>query len=120
MKLVYIYDCVSLEQPPPKLLTPTNLLIGPHVVNNLGWIRGYWEIMESRSVNLDDVRERHLFASYHGTGSRADYDLVNENGDVVVDPRVDPASLGPAGFSNFNYIDKLVTHILKARGVIRD
>ena len=84
-------------------------------MNNLGWVRGYWEIMASRPLTLEDVRDRHLFVRYHGSGSVADYDLVDENAGVVVDRTVDPKSLGQSGYSNFNYIDWLVRDKLEAR-----
>ena len=39
--LVYIYDAIGADRPSPGLLSPQNLIIGPSVVNNLGWARGY-------------------------------------------------------------------------------
>src|ERR1041384_4825091 len=78
--LVYIYDVISSDRPKPEALRPSNLIIGPAVVNNLGWVRGYWEIMASEAVLPGDVLDRHLFIRYHGTGSPGDYDLVDENG----------------------------------------
>lgn len=45
--LVYIYDAIGPERPPAALLTPSNLLMGPAVANNLGWLRGYWQIVAS-------------------------------------------------------------------------
>ena len=38
--LVYIYDAISRERPKPEVLIPSYLIIGPSVVNNLGWVRG--------------------------------------------------------------------------------
>jgi hypothetical protein len=113
--LVYIYDAISGERPAPEVLIPSNLIIGPSVVNNLGWVRGYWEIIASQPLRPIDVREKHIFVRYRGTGSPADYDLVNEDGRVVVDHAVDPRSLGQSGYGNFNYIDWLVRDILQAR-----
>jgi hypothetical protein len=46
MNLVYMYDAIGRERPKPEVLTPSNLIIGPSVVNNLGWVRGYWEIVQ--------------------------------------------------------------------------
>jgi hypothetical protein len=115
--LVYIYDVVSNERPTPDVLTPSNLIIGPSVVNNLGWVRGYWETMASQPPRPSDVREKHVFVRYRGTGP-ADYDLVGEDGRVVVNDAVDPRSLSQSGYSNFNHIDWLVRGILQARGII--
>jgi hypothetical protein len=116
--LVYIYDVISSERPDPEVLTPLNLIVGPAIVNNLGWVRGYWEIMASEPLRPGDIRKKHLFVDYRGTGSKADYDLVDEDGRVVVDYEVDPQSLGQCGHSNFNYIDWLVRDILEARGIV--
>jgi hypothetical protein len=114
--LVYIYDVVSCEHPGPELLVPSNLIVGPRIVNNLGWVRGYWEIMASEPLRPEDIRDTHLFVRYRG--SRSDYDLVDENGRVVVDRAVDPSSLGQCGYSNFNHTDWIVRGILEERGVI--
>lgn len=118
MNLVYIYDAISRERPEPEALVPSNLIIGPSVVNNLGWVRGYWEIMASQPLGPADTREEHLFVKYRGTGSPTDYDLVDENGRVVVDRGVDPRSLGQSGYGNFNYVDWLVRSVLEERDVI--
>lgn len=115
--LVYIYDLVSNERPAPEVLIPSNLIIGPCVVNNLGWVRGYWEIMASPPLRPSDVREKHVFVRYRGTGP-ADYDLVGEDGRVVVNEGADPRSLSQSGYSNFNHIDWLVRGILQERGII--
>jgi Immunity protein 26 len=116
--LVYIYNVISRECPKPEFLIPSNLIVGPLVVNNLGWARGYWEIMASQPLRLVDIRDRHLFVRYRGTGSPADYDLVDENAHVVVDAAIDSGSLSQSGYSNFNYIDWLVRGILQTRGLI--
>jgi hypothetical protein len=78
-----------------------------------------WEIMASQPLKAADTREEHLFVRYRGAReSPADYDLVDEDGRVVVDRVVDPSSLGQSGFSNFNYVAWLVRGILEARDVI--
>ena len=117
--LVYIYDAISRERPKPDVLILSNLIIGPSVVNNLGWVRGYWEIMASEALRPTDIRKEHLFVRYRGgTGSSADYDLVDEDGRVVVDRVVDSRSLRNSGYSNFNHVDWLVRGMLEVRGVI--
>jgi Immunity protein 26 len=116
--LVYICDAISSERPKAEVLVPSNLIIGPSVVNNLGWVRGYWEIMASEPLRPSDIREKHLFVSYRGTGSMTDYDLVDEGGRVVAHDAADPRTLGQSGCSNFNHIDWLVRGILEDRNVI--
>jgi hypothetical protein len=118
MNLVYIYDAISGEEPKTEVLSPSNLIIGPSVVNDLGWVRGYWEIMASQPLRPSDVREKHVFIRSWGTGSPTDHDLVDEDGRVVVDPKVDPRSLSESGYSNFDHIDRLVRGILEERGLI--
>jgi hypothetical protein len=39
--LVHIYDAIGQDRPANDLLSPQNLIMGPSVVNNLGWARGY-------------------------------------------------------------------------------
>ena len=115
-KLVYIYDVIGSERPELELLSQSNLIIGPREVNNLGWVRGYWEIMASEPLQANDVRDKHLFVRYRGTPS--DYDLVDEDGRIVDSAGVDPRSLGQCGYSNFNHIDWLVRNIPEDRGLI--
>jgi len=116
--LVYIYDAVSEERPPSELLRPNNLIIGPCVVNNLGWVRGYWEIMASEPLASHDVLSKHLFVQYRGTGSPDDYDILDERGKIVPGVRIDPNSLSQSGFGNFNYVDWVIRQILASRGLV--
>ena len=120
-ELVYIYDAAGADQPSPGRLQPSNLLLGPAVVNRLGWSRGYWEIVSSQPASEVEVLRRHLFVRYRGAGP-TNYEIVDENGRKVrcreFFKPVDPRGLMPAGFSNFNHIDWLVRGILKERGVI--
>jgi hypothetical protein len=116
--LVYIYDFVGAERPDPGQLIPQNLMIGPVVVNNLGWIRGYWEIVASEPILPSDVLDRHLLVRSLGTGSVDDYDLVGEDGRPVEKKRIDSRSLSQSGFGNFNSVDWTLRGILRERGVI--
>ena len=67
--LIYIYDAFGPERPRPELLSPSNLILGPSVVNNLGWARGYWEIVASEPILPIHVLDQHLFVRFRGTGS---------------------------------------------------
>lgn len=120
--LVYIYDAIGAEKPAANLLTPSNLIIGPAVVNSLGWGRGYWQIMEREPLHQADVLKQHLFIRYAGTGSRDDFAVVDEQGATVrawpVPNKIDTSKLSQSGFSNFNHVDWLVRGILGDRGVI--
>lgn len=122
LNLVYIYDAISMEKPDTKLLKPSNLLIPPIVVNNLGWSRGYWQIMISGPLSPRDFLPNHRFVRYVGTGSTDDYVIVDEYGKPVRNrlfaKRDDPKKLSQSGISNFNHVDWLIRQTLQQRGVI--
>jgi Immunity protein 26 len=116
--LVYIYDATGPVRPSSELLSPQNLIIGPSVVNNLGWARGYWEIVSSEPVKPTDVLDHHFFIRYHGTGSTRDYDIVDEQGRRVRSPKVQTSKLAQSGFGNFNSMDWQLRSILRGRGLL--
>ncbi len=116
--LVYIYDAIGEDRPSTDLLSPQNLIIGPSVVNSLGWSRGYWEIVASEPVMPADMLDHHNFIRYHGTGSAHDYDIVDEKGKIVRSPKVQISTLAQSGFGNFNLIDRQIRAILHERGLI--
>lgn len=116
--LVYIYDVIGEGRPANDLLSPQNLIVGPSVVNNLGWARGYWEIIASELVKPADMLDHHYFIRYHGTGSTRDYDIVDEKGNTVRSPKVQVSKLAQSGFGNFNLIDWQLRAILRERGLI--
>jgi hypothetical protein len=118
LNLVYIYDATGPVCPTSKLLSPQNLIIGPSVVNNLGWARGYWEIVSSEPLKPADVLDHHFFIRYHGTGSTRDYDIVDEQGRRVRSPKVQSSKLAQSGFGNFNSIDWQLRAILRERELI--
>jgi hypothetical protein len=116
--LVYIYDVVSQELPNPDQLTPENLLIGPTVVNNLGWLRGYWEIIEHRPIYREDLLNEHFFIRFRGVGGGNNYEIVDERGTVIKQPDMGKQKIAQSGFSNFNAIDWEIRDILECRGII--
>jgi hypothetical protein len=116
--LVYIYDAIGPARPAPDRLSPCNLIIGPSVVNNLGWTRGYWEIVASEPVRPADLLDHHYFIRYHGTGSRKDYDIVDEHGRTVRSALAQADRLAQSAFGNFNSIDWQIRAILRERGLL--
>jgi hypothetical protein len=118
LSLVYIYDAIGKSRPSAEMLSPQNLIIGPSVVNNLGWSRGYWEIVASEPVMSADTLDHHNFIRYHGTGSTCDYDIVDERGKIVRSPKVQISKSAQSGFGNFNLIDWQIRAILQERGLI--
>lgn len=119
LNLIYIYDVTGAERPAPERLIRTNLIIGPSVVNNLGFSRGYWQIIGSEPVKADDLLDKHLFISYRGTGSPDDYDLVDETETRVRGSHSQNEHLlSQSGIGNYNLIDWRVKEILQTRNVI--
>jgi hypothetical protein len=119
LNLVYIYDVTGEERPAPERLIRSNLIIGPSVVNNLGFSRGYWQIIASEPVKADDLLDKHLFIRFRGTGSPDDYDLVDETGTRVrVSHSQSDRLLSQSGIGNYNLIDWQVQEILQTRGVM--
>jgi hypothetical protein len=118
LNLVYVYDDMSSERPAPEALSPGNLIIGPSVVNNLGFSRGYWQIMSSEPVTAADVLT-HLFMRFKGNGRPDDYDLVDEMGAKVRLKHSQADKLvAQSGVGNYNSIDWRIQGILQSRGVL--
>ena len=101
VSLVYIFDMISPTLPPQSALSPKHLIIGPIVVNNLGWVRGYWEIVASRPLDAGDVLDRHLFKSPLGVPPHVQWEIVDERDSPVSLQGVDPEALSLAGIGNF-------------------
>jgi hypothetical protein len=119
LNLVYIYDAIGCKRPAPDALVPSNLILGPSVVNNLGFSRGYWEIVGSGPVTVNDMLDKHLFIRFKGTGKHDDYELVDEDG-ALVHAQLTPTSplLAQSGIGNYNLIDWRLQEILRGRGVL--
>lgn len=60
-RLIYIYNTHSPKKLPVPELHVTNLLFRPLVVNNTGWSRGYFEVVEHRELTPEDVLKVHCF-----------------------------------------------------------
>jgi hypothetical protein len=117
--LVYIYDAVSAERPGSEALSPNNLMFGPCIVNNLGFSRGYWEIVASEPLRAKDTLPEHRFVRFRGTGNSEDYDLVDETG-TKIKVAHSPADkfLSQSGFQNYNSVDWRVQGSLRTRGIL--
>ncbi len=116
--LVYIYDAVSDHRPAPALLSPSNLIIGPCVVNNLGWSRGYWQVMANEPVTNADRLVQHRFIQFRGYGGPENHEVVDESGKVVKGDHRDWKRLGQSGFGNFNSVDWCIRAVLNERGIL--
>ena len=119
LNLIYIYDAISAERPDRTLLSPGNLILGPSVVNNLGFLRGYWQIMSSEPLLPADVLDSHVFIRFRGRGGREDYDLVDEQGAKLQMKHSErDYALAQSGVGNFNLIDWRIQEILETRGLM--
>jgi hypothetical protein len=116
--LVYIYDVISEKRPDTELLKPSNLIIGPCVVNNLGWSRGYWQVIGCEPLTKEDRFARHLFVRFRGFGGPENHDIVDESGNVVKGLLPNWRLLGQSGFGSFNSVDWNVRNVLESRGIL--
>ncbi|MEI5906292.1 immunity 26/phosphotriesterase HocA family protein [Bacillus spongiae] len=55
MNLIYIYNQHSKEMKIPMELNPNNLLIPPQIVNNQGWLKGYFQTLDIQPI-LEEER----------------------------------------------------------------
>ena len=103
--LVHVYDSMSERMPAPSEMNSGNLLIPPQVVNNLGFSRGYWEIVANVPSSEEEAAARkQLFQKGFGLpGER----IVDAEGNPVQSDR-DVATLPRAAFGNFNSVDERV------------
>lgn len=119
LNLVYIYDAWGERKPDDDRLSPANLLIGPVVVNNLGWSRGYWELVDHAPIVVKDVQRRHVFIQFGGSGPK-DFIYVDGTGSRVLWPRVERRLISQSGVGNFNSVNWAVREILEERGSMKD
>ncbi len=100
--LIYVYRVFSADrlQIPP--LEKGNLLIAPAIVNRLPWSRGYFETVEHRPLQTEDILPVHCFHS--ANDSYYDADGKELSG------RTEPCGL--AGMHSYRTIDILVSQAL--------
>ena len=61
--LIYIYSATSATKLPVPKLTKEQLLVPPIGTNRQPWLRGYFETIECRPFDHDDVLKTHCFES---------------------------------------------------------
>lgn len=100
--LVYIYrpQARPLEVP----ADPGDLLIPPIWTNRKGWTDGYWEMVDWRPVEPEELQGQHRFY-------RADVGLVDEFARPLPVPDDRPASVW--GLASYRLIDDLVADALE-------
>ncbi len=53
--VIYIYNKLSKEVVLPDILDPQQLLIPPQIVNNQGWLKGYFMTVGSSQITKNDI-----------------------------------------------------------------
>jgi len=101
-RLIYIYNVHSGSKLPVPELRVTNLLIRPLVINNTGWSRGYFEIVEHRNIESQDVPPVYCFEDSPG-------EYLDEMGRPLPE-RVEPC--GYWGMGSFRTVDAEVSDAL--------
>ena len=101
-RLIYVYNAHSPTKLPVPELRLADLLIRPLVVNNTGWLRGYFEVVEHRDLEPQDVPSVHCFQSSSGR-------YLDEMGRSLP-RRYEPC--GNYGIGSFRTVDAVVSDAL--------
>ena len=100
--LVYIYRPGARPQEMPT--GPGELLIPPIWTNRKGWTDGYWEMVDWRPVEPEELEGQHRFY-------RADVGLVDELARPL--PQLDDRARSVWGLASYRMIDDLVADALQ-------
>jgi hypothetical protein len=101
--LIYIYSAQSeTTQVDYEKLRRDNLLIAPVWTNQLGWTKGYFQVVGSRPLDSSVVLANHCFRRYDGV-------YLNEQG-AKISKRLEPC--GEWGLVSYRWIDDRVSDAL--------
>lgn len=101
--LIYIYDYSSHTTDIPKDLSHNSLLIAPHIVNNQGWLKGYFQ-----TVDIQPVTENERKVDY-GFWDIKTKEFVNEEGKSL---RNKPRINGDFGIGSYGSVADEVKKVL--------
>jgi hypothetical protein len=103
--LIYIFRTRSEVKAPPRRedLRPDNLLVSPILINRLPWSRGYFETIDHRPLEQEDLLKQHCFLS----SVRGQY--FDEKGHELPGP-VEP--VGSRGLNSFRTADDEISDAL--------
>ena len=59
--LIFIFIYPSRKKEIPKKLFSYDLLIAPQIINNQGWLKGYFETLGTISINKKDIEKNYGF-----------------------------------------------------------
>ena len=61
LNLIYIYKAFSKDKHKIPKLDKHNLLVPPDIINNQGWLRGYFETIINNPLTKEDTLDKHCF-----------------------------------------------------------
>ena len=105
--IIYIYKGLHESKEPIPDLRKEDLLIPPMITNRLAWSRGYFETVESRELEEDDLYHPHCFSVGKPGSSVGRY--VDEYGNML--DREYPPS-GFAGLTGYAGVDARISDAL--------
>lgn len=97
LNLVYVFKYRSRTMSPPRHLSAKDLLIAPEITNRQGWLKGYWQTIESRAFEEGERLAVHCF--FDETNGR----YVDEYGKRLAGRKKPSASLGVAQYHGIGY-----------------
>ena len=59
--LIFIFNYLSRKKEIPENLLSYDLLISPQIVNNQGWLKGYFETIGTIPINSQDIEKNYGF-----------------------------------------------------------
>jgi hypothetical protein len=103
--LIYVFRTRSEVKAPPRRedLRPDNLLVPPILINRLPWSRGYFETIDHRPLEQEDLLKQHCFLS----SVRGQY--FDEKGHELPGP-VEP--VGRYGLNSYRTADDKISKAL--------
>ncbi len=97
--LLYVYNYLSDDGHAPELLRKEDMLLPPKITNRQGWLKGYFETVQQRSLEAEEIFERHCFESKMFNGSSRYFDEY----DNPLSQRLEPCgSRSVAGYSSMD------------------
>ena len=101
MILIYLYNVASDEEIPS--LTLSNLLTAPIGTNALPWTKGFFEVVENRRIEVNDLLPKHCFRDARGW-------YFDENANRLNTPH---EPVGVFGLHSYKTIDEEIGKALK-------
>ncbi|KJS16093.1 MAG: hypothetical protein VR69_10860 [Peptococcaceae bacterium BRH_c4b] len=104
--LIYIYDNSVKSLEIPSSLANRELLIPPQIVNNLGWVRGYFKTIGNLPVLQEDLLED------YGFWDVITQRYVDEEGKVIAKQ---PKVIGSYALGSYGSVSYKVSQVLRTK-----